>query len=99
MAGDSILDIKTWEIVHLTAQTNANLRNISLIDVAYIPIFHINLIFLKKALIMGFHWDTRFISIIKGSVTFLTVKIMHDQFVAEYNSCRTPSNAVFISIS
>ena len=87
MAGDTVLDIESWGTVQIHTQTNTGSTIISLLDVAYISTFHTNLVSLKKALAMGYHFDTRTMSIFKDSSIILTVKVMHDQFVAQYNAC------------
>ena len=62
MTGDLIFEIEAWGIINIKVQTSIINKTIILKDVAYIPIFYINLISFKKALAMGFYWNTKIIS-------------------------------------
>ena len=62
-------------------------------DVAYVPGYHTNLISLRKAVAKDCHFDTQTMSVTDTNYnTIFVLRLMYDQFVAEFNAV---SNVAF----
>ncbi len=64
-----------------------------LLDTAYVPSFHTNVVSFHRVRAQGVHWDTRASQLTYKGKTFATVFEKHGQFVLEY----TPSSAFPVS--
>ena len=92
--GNSVIPIKGLGTISITVQTPSGPRKIDLLNTAFIPSFHTNVVSLDRFIAKNVHWDTERNRLTHNGDTFCMIQHQHRQWVLEYNEC-LPDDAVF----
>lgn len=84
-AGDSQIPIESFREVTVNAHNDKGPRVITLLDVAYVPLFIVNLVLVAKAREKGIEMDTGRMCLYKGNFIISKLRFEQNHFFIEYN--------------
>lgn len=96
LAGNIEIPIEGYGSVSITLQCHTGPKKVELLNVAYIPSFHTNIVSFRKLVTKGIYWDTRKNQLMFKEQVFCTLKDHYGQWVLEYQE-RDSQESAFIS--
>ena len=85
IAGNTTIPIIGFGNIQITIQTPSGSRVITLLDTAFVPSFHTNVVALRRFNQKNVYWDQMKNILIRDNKTFGYIQEKHQQWVLEYN--------------